>query len=75
MYRPDMENKTADGLISNYMSVAKLFEKVNDSMLTEIQICHDHDLLGGTSQRFEIRMKQIAHEFGVNYTEPLGELV
>jgi hypothetical protein len=74
LYKPEMEGKTSSGLILNYMLISELFEKVNEHLLTEIQVCHDHDLLGETSQRFEIRMKQIAKEYGVNYTESSKEI-
>lgn len=73
LYKPEMENQTARVLMANYPRIGQLFETVNEYMLTEIQICHDHDLLGEESQRFELRMQGIADEYGLIYTPTQGE--
>jgi hypothetical protein len=71
LYRKEIEGKNIGSLKGIYTKIAKYFENVEGYLLTDLQMAHDFRLSSeGNSLGWETKMKQIAKDYNLIYTEP-----
>ena len=68
-----MEGKNISSLLVNFSSIRDYFNNVDGNILSELQSAHDSNLDGG-KYAWESRMKQIANNYNLVYTEPSKEI-
>jgi hypothetical protein len=71
LYRKELEGRNIITLIMNFRSIAEYFSNVSSDLLSQLQSAHDQRLSSESqSLDWEIKMKQIALDYNLVYTEP-----
>jgi hypothetical protein len=74
LYRKEMEGKNIASLRGSYPKIAEYFKNVDSYLLSDLQRAHDFSLgCKGNSLIWETKMKQIAFDCNLVYTEPSKE--
>jgi hypothetical protein len=75
LYYKGMEGKRVGKLMASYPEIAKYFKNVDGDLLGDLQMAHDIRLSSeGNSLGWETKMKEIAKDYNLVYTEPSKEI-